>query len=216
MTVGTVFESAHIPLPKMLQAVYLMTSSKKGVSADQLHRILGVTYKTAWFAMRSGELAPMGGRGGIVEADEPFIGQELGKPKKRACHHKMKVLSLVDRTTGQARSVVVDDLKPATVVPIVEENIAKEARVVTDEAGHYHHLRDSFVDHSLVKHGQEEYVRPTIRPSLPIPLKASSGLQPASAWRCRSASVGKRALSEAKARVTGWELLVELRGRSVG
>jgi len=64
----------------------------------------------------------------------------------------MKVLSLVDRTTGQARSVVVDDLKPATIVPILEENISKEARVVTDEAGHYHYLRDSFAEHSVVKH----------------------------------------------------------------
>jgi transposase-like protein len=70
----------------------------------------------------------------------------------------MKVLSLVDRETGQARSVVVDDLKPATVVPILEENIAKEARVMTDEAGHYHHLRDTFAEHKVVRHGQEEYV----------------------------------------------------------
>src|SRR5215207_8799519 len=160
--VGRVFEHARIPPHKMLQAVHLMCSSKKGISAHQLHRILDVQYKTAWFiahrireAMRTGELAPMGGGGGFVEADETFIGREPGKPKKRAYHHKMKVLSLVDRTTGQARSVVVDDLKPATVVPILEENISKEARVVTDEAGHYHYLRDSFAEHGVVRHGQE-------------------------------------------------------------
>jgi transposase-like protein len=95
--VGTVFESAHIPLHKMLQAVCLMCSSKKGISAHQLHQVLGITYKSAWFlarriseAMRSGELAPMGGGGSIVEADETFIGREPGKPKKRAHRHKMK------------------------------------------------------------------------------------------------------------------------------
>jgi transposase-like protein len=108
--------------------------------------------------MRSGELAPMGGGGGIVEAEETFIGREPGKPKKRAYHHKMKVLSLVDRTTGQARSVVVDDLKPATVVPILKDNIAAEARVMTDEAGHYHYLGASFAGHGVVRHGQDEYV----------------------------------------------------------
>ena len=163
--VGTVFEHARIPLHKMLQAVHLICSSKKGISAHQLHRILEVQYKTAWFighrireAMRTGELAPFGGGGGVVEADETFIGREPGRPKKRAYHHKMKVLSLLDRETKQARSVVVDDLKPATVVPILEENIAKEARVMTDEAGHYYYLRDSFAEHRVVRHGQEEYV----------------------------------------------------------
>src|SRR5262245_49720257 len=80
VTVGTVFESRHIPLPKMLQAVYLMSCSKKGVSAHQLHRILEITYKSAWFlahrireAMRDGSLAPMGGAGSIVEADETYF-----------------------------------------------------------------------------------------------------------------------------------------------
>jgi transposase-like protein len=123
-----------------------------------------VTLKTAWFmghrireAMRDGSLAPMGGGGGIVEADETFIGREPGKPKKRAYHHKMKVLSLVDRETGKARSMVVDDLKPATVVPILRENIAKETLVMTDEAGHYHYLSDDFSAHGVVRHGQGEY-----------------------------------------------------------
>jgi hypothetical protein len=100
----------------MLQAVHLMCSSKEGISAHQLHRILEVQYNTAWFiehrireAMRTGELAPMGGAGGIVEADETFIGREPGKAKKRAYHHNMKVLSLVDRETRQARIMVMDD-----------------------------------------------------------------------------------------------------------
>jgi transposase-like protein len=88
--VGTVFEHARLPLNKALQAVYLMTSSKKGISAHQLHRVLEVTYKTAWFlahrireAMRSGDLAPFGGEGGVVEVDETYIGRKEGveKPK---------------------------------------------------------------------------------------------------------------------------------------
>lgn len=168
--VGTVFESAHIPLNKMLQAVYLMCASKKGISAHQLHRVLGITYKSAWFlchrireAMRSGDLAPMGGNGGAVEVDETFIGREPGKEKKRAYHHKMKVLSLVDRETGKARSMVVDNLHPKTLVPILKENIDRESRVMTDEAGQYHHLKNDFADHAFTRHGAGEYVSKTDR-----------------------------------------------------
>jgi transposase-like protein len=163
---NTVFESSHLKLHQWFQAAYLLCSSKKGISSNQLARTLGCTVKTAWFAshrireaMRSGELAvPFGTGGTDVEADETFIGREPGKPKKRAYHHKMKVLSLIDRETGQARSMVVDDLKPKTVVPILAENIAKEARVLTDEGGHYFHLRKHFARHGVVRHGQEEYV----------------------------------------------------------
>ena len=111
--VGTVYEASHVPLHKWLQAVYLISNSKKGISANQLHRTLDVTLKTAWFmghrireAMRDGTLAPMGGNGGIVEVDETFIGHDRTiKPKgsKRGAggHHKHKVLSLVE---GAAKS----------------------------------------------------------------------------------------------------------------
>jgi transposase-like protein len=169
--VGTVFESAHVPLNKVVQAVYLMVSSKKGISSHQMHRILQVTYKTAWFlthrireAMRDGSLAPMGGNGGFVEVDETFIGTDRNiKPKGvktgRGVHHKHKVLSLVDRDTGQKRSMVVDDLSAKTVVPILRENIAKEARVMTDEAGQYQKLGADFAEHGFVRHGQGEYGR---------------------------------------------------------
>lgn len=164
--VGTIFESSHVALHLWLQAMFLLTSSKKGISANQLHRTLGVTLKTAWFmghrireAMREGGLAPMGGSGGFVEVDETFIGREPGKPKKRAFHHKIKVLALVDRDSGQARSMVVDNLRPATLVPILRENIVKEARIATDEAGYYHHLNKDFADHQVVRHGKDEYVR---------------------------------------------------------
>lgn len=162
---GTIFEESKLPLHKWLQAIYLMCSSKKGISAKQLERTLEVTYKTAWFlahrireAMRSGELAPFGQDGGAVEVDETYIGREPGKPVKRAFHHKMKVLSLVDRSTGQVRSVVVDNIRPATIAPIVLDNLHREARLMTDEAGHYLAVGREFAQHGVVRHGQDEYV----------------------------------------------------------
>ena len=140
--VGTIFEDSHLPMTKWLQAIFLMVSSKKGVSSHQLMRTLETTYKTAWFlshrireAMRSGDLAPFGGDGGVVEVDETFIGREPGMPMRRAFHHKMKVLTLLDRTTGQARSVVIDDLRPSTIGPIVAANISREARLMTESEG---------------------------------------------------------------------------------
>lgn len=163
--IGTVFEHARIPLHKMLQATYLMTSSKKGVSAHQLHRMLEITYKSAWFlahrireAMRSGDLSPFGGNGGIVEVDETFIGRIKGAPKKRAFHHKMKVLALVDRETGKARTMVVDDVTAKTLMPIVRANVAKEATIMTDEAGAYTKIADHFAGHGTTTHSAGQYV----------------------------------------------------------
>ena len=164
--VGTVFEHMRIPLHKALQAVYLMTSSKKGISAHQLHRVLEVTYKTAWFlahrireAMRSGDLSPFGVDGNTVEIDETFIGRKKGAPKKRAYHHKLKVLSLVERETGRARSMVVDKVNAKTIMPIIRENVAREARIMTDEGHSYTRLNREFASHEFTKHGKGEYVR---------------------------------------------------------
>ncbi|MGQ7790794.1 IS1595 family transposase [Faunimonas sp. B44] len=169
--VGTVFEHARIPLAKMLQAAYLLTCSKKGISAHQLHRILEVQYKTAWFlahrireAMRTGEFVPFGSAGGFVEVDETFIGNDRtikpkGEKKGRGYHHKHKVMTLVDRELGQARSIVVDDLKAATLAPIVRENLAREARLMTDEAAYYTMVGREFADHKIVEHGKGEYGR---------------------------------------------------------
>ena len=81
-----------------------------------------------------------------------------GKPKKRAFHHKMKVLTLIDRETRQAKSTVVDNIKPATLAPILRKNMAREARLMTDEAGYYLHIGKEFAEHGVVRHGQEEYV----------------------------------------------------------
>jgi len=163
--IGTVFEHARIPLHKMLQAVYLVTSSKKGISAHQLHRTLEITYKSAWFllhrireAMRDGEITPFGGNGGVVEVDETFIGRKKGVPKRRAFHHKMKVLALVDRDSGKARTMVIDDVKAETLMPLVIANVAREARIMTDEHSGYRDVGVWFAGHGTTSHGRGEYV----------------------------------------------------------
>jgi len=168
--VGTVFEHARMPLHLMLQAVHLMMSSKKGISSHQLSRVLEVQYNTAWFlshrireAMRSGDLAPFGSGGGVVEVDETFIGNLKGAPKKRAFHHKMKVLALVDRNSGKARTMVVDNVSAATLVPIVKANIAREASVMTDEHNAYRRLGDHFASHGTTNHNAGQYVDLTDR-----------------------------------------------------
>jgi transposase-like protein len=167
--VGTVFESSHIPLHKWLQAAYLLCSSKKGISAHQLHRVMEITYKSAWFmahrlreAMRTGDLAPFGTEGGIVESDETFFGRDYtkkpkGSRKGRGYAHKFKVLSLVDRTSGKARSFKVEAVDGKTIIPIVRKNIAKEAVLMTDDAGHYKHLGAGFAGHEIVRHSKGEY-----------------------------------------------------------
>ncbi|GGE44319.1 DDE transposase [Marinicauda pacifica] len=167
-TMGTVFESSKLPLNKWLLAVHLMVSSKKGISAAQLQRNLGLgSYRTAWFvahrireAMRQGELQPpMGGGGGDVEADETFIGRDPDAPQSRTPFRNMcKVLTLVDRKTGHARSFVINHLNTATLAPILRENIAREARLITDEAGHYRGIGKEFAAHGSVAHARDEYV----------------------------------------------------------
>ncbi|WP_430450185.1 IS1595 family transposase [Rhodophyticola sp.] len=169
---GTIFEESHLPLHLWLQAIHLMVSSKKGISSHQLHRVLGITYKSTWFlthrireCMRDGALAPFGSNGGAVEVDETFIGKEPGVTKAknaRGGSHKMKVLTLVDRDTKRAKSIVVDDLKKSTLIPILQENIAKEAFVLTDEARQYQGIGAGrvFDAHDWVNHSADEYVRP--------------------------------------------------------
>jgi len=163
--VGTVFEHARLPLTKMLQAVHLIVSSKKGISSHQLARVLEVQYKSAWFlahrvreAMRSGDLAPFGSGGGIVEVDETFIGRIKGMPTRNAFHHKMKVLALVDRDSGKARTMVIDDVKATTLIPLVLENVAREARIMTDEHNGYRGLRRLFAGHGTTSHARGQYV----------------------------------------------------------
>ena len=165
VTVGTVFESSHVKLHVWLQAMYLMCSSKKGISSNQLARTLGVTVKTAWFmshrlreAMASGVgLPPMGGEGAVVEIDETFIGQK-DVPKQRGYAHKHAVLTLVERGKG-SRSFHVDGTAAADVLPIIQANVDPKTQVMTDEAGQYAGLKKSFAGHDFVRHGAGEYGR---------------------------------------------------------
>jgi transposase-like protein len=164
--VGTVFESAHIPLHKCLQAVYLMCASKKGISAHQLHRTLEITYKSAWFlahrvreAMRDGQLAPFGGGGSTVEIDETFIAKKEGAKKAGGGYaHKRAVLTLVERG-GRARSFHVEQTDTKTVMPIIMKNLDHETKVMTDDAGQYRYLPRVFEAHNVVRHEQGEYGR---------------------------------------------------------
>jgi transposase-like protein len=160
VTVGTVFQSSHIPMHKWLQAVYLLSSSKKGMSSHQLMRTLEVTYKTAWFmthrireAMATGTFSPIGGAGKIVEVDETFIGNKKGVPIRRGYAHKRAVLTLVERG-GSAKSFHVDGTSAKDLIPILKTHIKPETRVMTDEAGQYAHLGKSFAQHEFVTHGR--------------------------------------------------------------
>ena len=167
--VGTVFEHARMPLHKMLQAVYLLTSGKKGISAHQLHRTLEVTYKTAWFlahrireAMREGSLAPFGGNGGAVEVDETYYGRKEGVVKARKARgfgHKHRIVSLIDRETGASRSIHSEQLRKDEVASIVRANVAKEARLMTDESNFYKAVGREYASHETVLHGVHEYAR---------------------------------------------------------
>jgi transposase-like protein len=177
VTVGTVFERSKVPLTKWWLATHLLGASKKGMSAHQLHRMLGVTYKTAWFmshrireAMRDGSLAPMGGDGGTVEADETYFGkQENPKPswQRRGRPYlkggvgpsgKRAVVSLVERG-GRVRSFHPAVADKVTVGGIVADNIAGETVFYTDESRLYGDAKGHFTTHETVKHSAGEYVR---------------------------------------------------------
>lgn len=170
VTVGTIFEQSKVPLHLWLQAFYLIAGSKKGISANQLHRTLGVTLKTAWFmghrireAMRIGSLTPpMGGEGGVVEVDETIYGRASTYPKGRGkfynAAHKNVILSLVERG-GNVRSYHIAGSTVGEVIPIVNANVRKETFMMTDSAQLYKYQLSTFARHDRVDHSKEEYVR---------------------------------------------------------
>jgi transposase-like protein len=166
VTVGTVFERSKIPLHKWLLANHLICSSKKGMSAHQLHRILQITYKSAWFmahrlreAMDTGSAGPLGGGGSAVEVDETYWGN-VGKQRTgaRGFDHKMKTVSLVERG-GEKRSFHVANVTAKTVAPILREQVAKKTRLMTDEAKVYKKIGKDFSSHESVNHSAKEYAR---------------------------------------------------------
>lgn len=184
VTVGTVFERSKVPLNKWLLATHLLCSSKKGISAHQLHRSIGVTYKTAWFmfhrireAMKptKGSQEPMGGKGKVVEADETYFGKvskenirmvnEAGKPFKgsrqgRGPANKRAVIALIERG-GSARTFHVAHTTFANVEKIISENVARESRLHTDESRLYSvsKVPTMVAEHETVRHSADEYVR---------------------------------------------------------
>ena len=163
---GTIFESSHLGLHLWLQVIHLMCASKKGISTNQIQRMLQCSMKTAWFlshrireAMASGTLPPLGGEGKTVEIDETFYGTRYQKPEgARGYAHKNAVLTLVERG-GNARSFHVDGIKAADLLPIIKANVDPKSRVMTDEAGQYASLGKHFTEHDFVRHSIGEYGR---------------------------------------------------------
>jgi len=169
--VKTVFEDSHVPIRLWLQAMYLLCSSKKGISSNQLHRTLGVTLKTAWFmshrireAMRVVGIEPMGGAGKTVEIDETLQGRIDGAPTHlgpgQHNQYRNTVLALVERG-GSARTFHVEGTTMATLLPIIRANVTQKSGVMTDEFSTYNRLGDDFARHASVNHSKDEYVRYT-------------------------------------------------------
>ena len=167
VTVGTIFSDSKVPLHKWVMATALLCSSKKGISAHQLHRMLGVTYKTARFMAHrireamtpSDNLPPMGTDGTMVEVDETYIGRVPGE-SRMAIHNKNKIISLVDRATGRATSIVfTGQFNAASIAPILAKHVAPEARLMTDGAHMYKTASKAFAGHDYVDHAKGEYVQ---------------------------------------------------------
>lgn len=173
VTTGSVMESSHVPLNKWVLAYRLMASSKKGISAHQMHRTIAVTYKTAWFmchrireSMRDAAPTPMGGEGAVIESDEAYWGpkdtetnpamkrRRKGKPGRGG---KSTILTLVERG-GRSRSFKVDNLRDETVKRLLLENVSTKSRLHTDE-GTSPSTGLLFAKHETVKHGADEYAR---------------------------------------------------------
>ena len=164
VTVGTVFERSKVPLSKWLYACHLMCASKKAISSKQLERMLGVTYKTAWFishrVREAMNIAPTGKLGGSapVEADETYWGNVGKNDGKRGYDHKMKIVTLVERN-GEKRSFHVANVTAKNLRPILTANIANTARLMTDQASVYTKIGEGFASHQFVNHSAGEYAR---------------------------------------------------------
>jgi transposase-like protein len=166
VTVGTVMEDSKIPLNKWLMAFALVNGSKKGISAHQLHRSLGITYKSAWFMAHrireamSGDDSPMGGPGADVEADETYWGKNPSVSDSRMAIRNMnRIVSLIDRNTGRACSVVFNGTFNAdTIGSYLFTRVDRGSRLITDDAHVYKRPGLDFASHKFVNHTQDEYV----------------------------------------------------------
>jgi transposase-like protein len=164
---GTLMERSHIPLHKWLMAMMLMSSSKKGISAHQLHRMLGITYKSAWFLCHrireamadidpNASGGPLGGDGKIVEADETVVGGRFKNHAYRETAPKKAVFTLVERD-GRARSFHVANVTAKTLGPVIRKNASRKSTLNTDEAAPYIKLGREFAEHHAVDHSRTEY-----------------------------------------------------------
>ena len=172
VTVNTLYERSHIPLNKWLAATHLLMASKKGMSAMQVHRMLGVSYKSAWFmchrireSLRYNEEGPLGGEGKTVEADETFIGgKEKNKHRNKRLHlgpggaGKESVFSLVERD-GRARSFHMETVSADTLRPILVTQVKRDSSLMTDNANMMNLAGNEFKSHQTVNHSIGEYVR---------------------------------------------------------
>ena len=162
VTVGTIFERSHIQLNKWLLAVQLLCSSKKGISSKQIERMLGVSYKTAWFMMHRIRYAleqnpRLSKLIGIVEVDETYIGGKAKGTRGRGANNKIPVVSLVERK-GKIRSFQTTRVTAKNLKEIIRENVDKSSMIITDEFKSYHGLKKEFKAHHIINHGEKEYV----------------------------------------------------------
>jgi transposase-like protein len=165
VTVGTIFERSKIPLNKWLLCNHLLCAGKKGMSAHQIHRMLGVTYKTAWFmchrireAMKDPNPGPLGGPDMVVEADETFVGGKARNRAHRKPAAKKMVVALVERE-GRARSLHVANIHANVVRNALVTNVSRHSHLMTDDAHTYWAVGREFASHQSTIHSIREYVR---------------------------------------------------------
>ena len=163
VTVGTIFEDSHIPLTTWLHAMQIMCSSKKGFSAHQLHRMLGLTYKSAWFMahrIRHAMAQPIfpDKLGGIVEVDETYIGSKNDQDESKSRAHLTTVVSLVERN-GRVRSLIMPKVTANNLKDMIRSHVEPSAKLMTDSFNLYKGLNKEFASHDTVNHYRKEWVR---------------------------------------------------------
>lgn len=163
VTVGTIFEDSHIPLHQWLSAIQFLCSSKKGISAHQLHRMLHITYKSAWFMAHRiryamGQPPLVYKLDGIVEVDETYIGGKRHGKRGRGAANKTPVVALVQRG-GSVRSFKTEQVTAKNLKAMIRENVNRNATLMTDDFPGYYGLNKQFARHESVCHSEKEYVR---------------------------------------------------------
>lgn len=161
-TAGTVFNDTHLPLNKWFMAAAMMCNAKKGLSAKQMERDLGVSYKTAWYLCHRIRKAMDEGLGdlmtGTVEADETYVGGKFDKRRKRAKYDKEPVFGVIERG-GRIHVSHLEQENRYQIMREIKENVAPEAKMMTDESRYYISLQKHGFQHEIVVHSNKEWVR---------------------------------------------------------